>query len=289
MPQNKTLDPLSLFELLSFEGPDPNDFLQKLITCDLTPLSSGFARPGALCNRKGRVLFNFIIFHHNQQPLMLVPVDSATLALKTLSLYAPFSKINVQRYTSPWSIGAVEHTAPHSIFFNKDIIDAHQFSISHPAGVLHINFDTAPPSKNNEDAQGMSDAQWALQLIKNNCVTILPATSGLFPPHFIQLTDYDGVSFNKGCYIGQEIVARMQHLGTIKTHLHQITCSGTTPLSPGDMVTTDREQACGHILNASKDGEINIALAAIEDRALDGKPLFCKGNTISFHSNRARL
>ena len=289
MPQTKTLVPLSRFELLSFEGPNPDDFLQRLITCDLAPLSSGFARHGALCNRKGRVLFNFIIFHYNQQPLMLVPIDTAALALKTLSLYAPFSKIHVQRYALPWSISATEHTAPNDVFFNQNIIDAHQFTIRHPAGLLHFDFNTVPLSKDSNETQAASDAHWALQLIKNNCVTILPATSGLFPPHFIQLTDYDGVSFNKGCYIGQEIVARMQHLGTIKTHLHQITCSSATLLTPGDIVTTEREQACGHILNASKDGEITVALAAIEDRALDEKQLFCKESNITFHSNRARL
>lgn len=71
-----------------------------------------------------------------------------------------------------------------------------------------------------------------LEKIEQKIPTVFAATSELFLPHRINLTDFGGVSFNKGCYTGQEIIARMEHRGEIKHHLY---CAVTTAVyQPGD-------------------------------------------------------
>lgn len=70
--------------------------------------------------------------------------------------------------------------------------------------------------------------------IEKGIVILQPKTSLLFTPQMINLQKLGGVSFEKGCYVGQEIIARTEHLGTLKRHLHRLEINSDTPLAPGD-------------------------------------------------------
>lgn len=96
-----------------------------------------------------------------------------------------------------------------------------------------------------------------LDLIEKGIALILPATSEQFTPQMIDLQKLGAVSFNKGCYLGQEIVARTEHLGKLKRHLKQIVLD--TEKNPGDEIEN------GVVVNVAEYGEKFVVLAVMRD------------------------
>lgn len=99
------------------------------------------------------------------------------------------------------------------------------------------------------------------QLIEKKTPLILPETSGEFTPQMLNLEKLGGVSFTKGCYLGQEIVARTEHLGKLKRHLHKIELEKSQ--HAGDELIKNNE-VIGRIVNVSG----SMALAVIQDDPL---------------------
>jgi len=95
---------------------------------------------------------------------------------------------------------------------------------------------------NVSDLLCLTDKKYQLNkndFIENNIPIIYPETSGKFLPHDINLHHLGGIHFDKGCYTGQEIIARMHYRGKLKTHLHKVTIQTNTALKPGDIVHKD--------------------------------------------------
>lgn len=99
---------------------------------------------------------------------------------------------------------------------------------------------------------------------------ILPQTSLLFTPQMISWEKHGGVSFEKGCYLGQEVVARTQHLGKLKRHLHRFQCH-ITLASAGDKIFNEHEEAVGVICDVTSGGQWMRGLAVIQDKAISEK------------------
>ena len=104
---------------------------------------------------------------------------------------------------------------------------------------------------------------------ENGFTFIYQKTSGLFTPQMINLQLMNGVSFSKGCYVGQEVVARTEHLGKLKRHLYRAEVECESPPQPGDKIYQD-EQVMGVVTVSApnKNGGYTL-LAVIQDRALE--------------------
>jgi len=96
-------------------------------------------------------------------------------------------------------------------------------------------------------------------------IWILPATSEQFTPQMIDLEKQGGVSFKKGCYLGQEIIARTEHLGQLKRHLYKIIIDNGSAVKISDVIKDSAGQKMGIVIAINKDG----IFAVIEDRAID--------------------
>ena len=102
--------------------------------------------------------------------------------------------------------------------------------------------------------------------IEHGLCLLQPKTSLLFTPQMINLDKFGGVSFDKGCYVGQEIVARTEHLGTLKRHLHHLQIESDSPLNPGDPLIKNNNEI-GTIADAIEIKKNHYeVLAVIEDR-----------------------
>ena len=122
-----------------------------------------------------------------------------------------------------------------------------------------------------------------LELIKQGIAFIYPETSLLFTPQMINWEKQGGVSFTKGCYVGQEIVARTQHLGKLKRHLHKLMITDATMLAvPGAELTNNECEVVGILCDAVFDGKNLHALAVIQDDALES-PLYLDKNCCTVH------
>jgi tRNA-modifying protein YgfZ len=96
-------------------------------------------------------------------------------------------------------------------------------------------------------------ADWELNNILAGIPTIYPETIGLFTPHMLNYDKLNGISFNKGCYMGQEIVARTQYLGQAKQHLYQVKITTAQSPQPGEMIYTPEQVQVGTVVNAALD------------------------------------
>jgi len=107
-------------------------------------------------------------------------------------------------------------------------------------------------------------------------IWILPATTEQFTPQMIDLQEYGGVSFNKGCYLGQEIIARTEHLGTLKRHLYYLTLEKMTKIHVGDSIKNNHQHIAGIVVAVS---HTQIS-AVLEDRFIK-EPLQLNNITIT--------
>lgn len=249
------------FELICITGTDRERFVQGLITADITRLTETQASLAALCDTKGRVIANFIVFKTLDAIYFILPQHMATLTQKVLKKYALFSKVSVNNDTATWHfIGNHTHATEKPLFALT--INDDSFQIQYPNRSLTL-CKTKP-----DNTQGqINQNEWQLADINAGIATIQPKTSGLFTPQMINLDRLNGISFNKGCYLGQEIIARTQHLGKLKRHLKHIEFKTDTRIQCGTPIMTDDNTTAGQLLNyAEINNECSIGLAVIEDR-----------------------
>jgi folate-binding protein YgfZ len=116
-------------------------------------------------------------------------------------------------------------------------------------------------------AQPSTNALWSWYEIRAGIPTLYPQTQESFVPQMTNLQLIDGVSFTKGCYIGQEVVARMQYLGKLKRRMYLAHVDTETPPQPGDELFAQGStsgQGAGRVVNAEARGEGYDLLAVIE-------------------------
>ncbi|PCH58321.1 MAG: hypothetical protein COC19_08595 [SAR86 cluster bacterium] len=242
--QNLLID-LNDYQLLRVSGEDARTFLQGQVSCDVNKLSQDKSLNGVICNIKGRVIVDFRLLAQGDDCLLLVDGDMAHSCKAVLEKYAVFSKVKIHieeqtmlRYgllgdsaaaliaalfqDCPSNTDQVQlnpeatvikvagHTPRFEIWFNPSEQSA---TLADLIAALS-NTSAELPSYSQGDYQ-----QWLAQDIVNGILHISAALSGLYTP---QLLNYDIsglVDFNKGCYTGQEIVARMYYRGKAKKRL----------------------------------------------------------------------
>ena len=195
----------------SLIGPNLRTFLQGYITCDLDDLQSGLAMPMAITEIKGRVVANGWVLEEGEHLVLLVHASTIEIVQQHLLPYMRFARCELSVESDPFHITQ----SP----------------------------DTESPRFNLNDSEfGFTDKKdQACHLgefqLRTGYALVTSATSGKFLPQMLNLTDFDTVSFSKGCYLGQEVVARAQHRGQVKRRLLLVS-DDTSDLAIGDQVQT---------------------------------------------------
>ncbi len=196
---------------LTVSGPDASDFLQGLITTDLDTLEPGAAAPGALLTPQGKIMFFFMISKAENELFIETDADTVDALTKRLTMYKLRAKVEITKRneigaTVVWGEAPPEGSAQ-DIRFAKAGIDLYRLpgGSGSPEGYDALRAQVGVPE---------AGVDFALQ--------------DAFP-HDILLDKSGGVSFKKGCYVGQEVVSRMQHRSTARRRL--VTVSADTALS----------------------------------------------------------
>lgn len=193
--------------LLKISGPDTAKLLQGQFTCDVNALAEREGCFGAHCTPQGRILSLFHLFRHHDAYYLLLPASMVTIALSALKKYAPFYKTTLEDATGTFFvIGAQDDTG------HFDSAATYRY----PESGRMIYLLPSAPAK----ALGAYHDWHYLDLLEG-IPAIYPETSGLFLPHDLNLPALGAVSFSKGCYTGQEIIARMEFRGKPKNHLYR--------------------------------------------------------------------
>jgi len=227
------------YAALVADGRDAASFLQGQLTQDVLQASAAPLAIGALLTPQGRVLATAWIAGAGERRTLLLPATLAPAILEQLRRFVLRAKLTL--------------------------------ALEAPAVSLLAALETTVAGR----LGGVACASWPLALIRAGLAEVTTATSGEWIPQMLNLDLVGGISFRKGCYTGQEIVARTQHLGRIKRRMRRLRVESDPPL-PGTTIAIDGAKV-GEVVLAAADGSGAELLAVLGLDAPAGAPLLPDG------------
>ncbi len=270
-------------------GADAGSFLQGQLTQDVLLMKPDEARLAAWCSAKGRMLASFTVVKlSNEEFLLILSRDLLAVTLKRLKMFVLRAKCELTDVSSEVCVeglvGSSAQNAMNTVAPRADSMPAIRLNDSEmmvflPAGqiaqrkvprALRIRM-TAP--QEGVDVQHV--ATWNALEISSGIARLSAAVSEAFVPQMLNYESVGGVNFKKGCYPGQEVVARSQFRGTLKRRAYIVTSS--EPVQAGQEVFDSREpdQPCGLIAQAAQHPANGfVAIVSMQISALDSPALY---------------
>jgi folate-binding protein YgfZ len=275
--------PLTHLALLGFAGGDAKAFLHNQLTSDVNHLAADDAQYAAWCSPKGRMLTSFVLFRRDADYLALFSADLREFIQKRLQIYVLRSKVAIDDRSAdheiigvsgPRTADALQSAgleAPTAAMDTAGAADASVICLNIRRYVVVAASGAASRIWRELTASaapaGAPARQW-LDLAAG-IPRIAEATREAFVPQMANFDKIGGVSFHKGCYPGQEVVARAKYLGKVKRHLYRAHAAG--PLAAGMSVfpAAAPGQPCGQIANAAAapGGGFDALAVLLEDAA----------------------
>ena len=272
--------------VLAVRGSDASKFLQGQLTCNLNYLSDTQASLGARCTQKGRMQSSFRILLEGDGVLLAMASELLEPQLADLKKYAVFSKSKLTDESAAWvRFGLVEADAALTTLGLDLPPDTD--SVARHAGLIAIRVSPgrtelwAPAAQAQSLATQLSSTlaqgslnDWLLGQIRAGIGQVMPATRELFIPQMLNLQAVGGVSFKKGCYTGQEIVARMQYLGKLKRRLYRLQLDASDLPEPGTaLFAPTHGSSIGEVVLAAHAEQGIELLAVLQAEAAEGANL----------------
>lgn len=242
VPDRPCLIPMALHRILEVTGPDAIKFLQGQVTCDLRRLEQLDHLLGAHCNAKGRMINSFSLAACGEGRLGLrLRANLADKALTALRKYIVFSKARVDfaSLASITILGPLSNLPFANLpIIGKSLLLNDAVLLRHADEHLEI---WTPETTAKQLWQQLSSVcipasiyELERQWVERGLAEVQEASSEEFVPQMFNYHLLDGVSFKKGCYTGQEIIARMQYRGQLKKHTYRVGCEQMLDLKVGD-------------------------------------------------------
>jgi len=253
--------------IISVTGKDASQFLQGQLSCNINELSDSTSFFTAFSNAKGRTISSLLVLKQAENYILILPEELIEKVINKLRMYILRSEVKIKNIT--------DESAIIGVTTNQDLLPIQpetNFSINNSSEIT-IKF----PSKDNRflivSPVSHAKALWT-QLTQNNNLTIcnstswryqdisagIPwlteATSEQYIPQMLNIDKLGGISFNKGCFTGQEIIARTHYLGKAKRALFLAECNSTALLDNDIQIITDNnEQSTGKVLSLQSNGQ----------------------------------
>ncbi|KAB0566192.1 folate-binding protein [Pseudomonas palleroniana] len=274
--------PLAHEGVLAVRGADAAKFLQGQLTCNLNYLSDTQASLGARCTQKGRMQSSFRILLQGDGVLLAMATELLEPQLADLKKYAVFSKSKLTDESAAWarfgladadqalaSLGLQLPGETDSVVRTDSLIAirvspgrAELWAPAEQAEALHAQL--------NAQLKEAGLNEWLLGQIRAGIGQVMPQTRELFIPQMLNLQAVGGVSFKKGCYTGQEIVARMQYLGKLKRRLYRLSLNAAELPEPGTpLFSPSHNSSIGEVVIAAKADSSVELLAVLQAEAAD--------------------
>lgn len=281
---------LSQFGLLRVSGEDAQRFLQNLLSNDIRDTDSGRAQLSSLNNAKGRMLASMLVWKEGDDYLLQMPRGLCEAIRKKLSMYVLRSKVKVSDASDEKvCIGLSGDKALSALQGLYAEMPAQDMTVTQAADATLIRRDArrvqivTPAARAMEIWQSLSAVAtpagspcWDWLDIRAGVPFILPQTQEAFVPQMVNFELIGGINFKKGCYPGQEVVARMHYLGKAKRRMYLARVMTDVAPLPGDKVFSagDAAQACGEVVNAAQAAHGGYEmLVVVQTEAADSFPL----------------
>jgi folate-binding protein YgfZ len=268
--------------ILEVTGAQSRNFLQGQTTADFATADAGVLR-GACCNPQGRVFTLFTAVASAQGYLLVMPRALVESSRTTLGRYAALSRVGLEDASAAYRVlglagpdreatlaaaGLGADGGPAADGTLTFAHDADRHLVLVPAA--------AAPGRWRElavRARPVGAPLWHLADIRAGIVNLAPETREQFLPQMLDLHRHGAVSFTKGCYTGQEVVARSQYRGKLKRHLRRLAIASAGPPRPGTEIRSpDSPQAAGTVLEAVATGADRCEALAVLQAGAEANP-----------------
>ncbi len=289
---------LSHYGHLSVSGEEAQTYLQGQLTSDVTLINESQSGLGAHCNLKGRVVSLYRVLFHQNRYLLRTSRDNLANAEPLLKKFSVFSKVLIENVSDEWiTIGLSGSNAAACL---EDAIgqvpkNIHQQSCHEAISVVAIpglteRFEICGPvsaiiplweSLDVHAAPVGADA-WAVQELLIGLPQVTQTLSGEFLPQSLGLLHWGAVNFEKGCYLGQEVIARLHYKGQVKRTLQLFQGQAKTLPLPGAALFGHEDDSIGVVLQSAWLPDSLLCLLAVVQNAnghslahLQGEPRDC--------------
>lgn len=255
--------------VLRIAGGDAVAFLQGQLSNDLERLTPRDTLLSALSTPQGRVVAILRLVLRTEGIVAVLPATLVTPVIERLKKYVLRSRVSLTDESARLGVAGVLGA---SVPQDRTELGADTSVHALPGATQRHLLIGPPDALASSAARFGSDAvtsdAWRLACIESGEPQVYPQTSDLFVAQMLNLDLVDGVSFTKGCYTGQEIIARTHHRGRIKRRMLRFRLRGSVQLSPGDTVAI--EQRTGRIVEfaarSASEGEF-LAVVPLEASA----------------------
>ena len=269
------ISPLPHLGVIRASGEDAARFLQGQLTQDVQHLPPGQARLAALCNAKGRMLASFWVLRRaDDELLLLTSADTLAATLKRLSLFVLRARLKLSDATGELMLRGLIGDATLSIAAGAHQTSAGSqndavFTIPLPAAdSARRALWLAPAGTPAPAGASLSSADWLAAEVRAGVARITQPVVEALVPQMLNYESVDGVHFQKGCYPGQEVVARSQFRGAIKRRAFVGWADGAVQAGQEVFSASEPEQPAGLIAQAAAVAGGTAVIAALRLDAL---------------------
>jgi folate-binding protein YgfZ len=257
---NKHLYPVAQLGILTIAGVDAAKFLQGQVTCNINDITDAKSSLGAMCNPKGRAITTFLLVKNAEAFLMILPIELLASVKKRLQMYVLRSHVTLTDSSDELCLIGLNYGESQA-----NEVPEQRFTTNRQDNIL-VDFQgrslVIANAENaqifwleqvNQGFQPESSVQWRYLDIVSGIPWLALETSEEFIPQMLNLDKLGGISFNKGCYTGQEIVARTHYLGKAKKEMFLAECIAKEPPEANSTIVDDStkpENNVGKVLYA---------------------------------------
>jgi folate-binding protein YgfZ len=261
----KVIYPLEDFSILKLAGDNVSTFLQGQLTVDVEKMEDNSALLAAHCNPKGRVITLCTLFKIQATFYIVTPTEMLAITQTAFNKYAPFSKVTLTECDDSLCL----------IGSNTPLTEKHTINwYGHRYIHLMSQDELLAQLTEQQDWKCGTAENWHQQDIQFGLPRIHPQTSEHFIVQRLNLQKIPhAVSMKKGCYVGQEIIARIHFLGQLKHEMIHGECPLDDNITPGDSITLSTGDNIGELVDVIHDStqQISIFLAIIKQTHINDK------------------
>ena len=263
--------------MIQVQGEDAATFLHGQLTNDFSLLGLSQARLAAFCSAKGRMQASFVGFKRSHDQILLIcSRDLLATTLKRLSMFVLRAKAKLSDASEAHAIwglvgGAVPVPLPVAPWSQWREGDASVVRL-YPSNGTQRALWVAPADGVVPVGEPMSEDLWNWLDVNSAVATLSQPVFEAFVPQMLNYESVGGVNFKKGCYPGQEVVARSQFRGTLKRRAYLVHCAEPLTVAQDVFHSSDAEQPCGTVVQAAAhpSGGFDAIVSMQTSAALEG-------------------
>ena len=273
--------PLPHLGVIRAAGADAASFLHNQLTNDVLLMKDHQCRLAAYCNAKGRMQASFVLFKRSAEEVLLIGrQDLIAQTVKRLSMFVLRAKVKLTDASAEFNLLGLAGDTANALLpeveedpWQRHTVDGADVLTLYPALDQMRALWIAAKDEPLPQGPALSAELWQVGEVMSGIAWVEQATFEAFVPQMLNYESVEGVNFKKGCYPGQEVVARSQFRGTLKRRA--FIAQSSAPMHAGQEVfsSLDASQPCGLVAQAASDGSHHVAVLELQISATEGASL----------------